>query len=111
MQYIILTVITVLNSLLIFSLFFNQKDSEKTTIPLFLKSSAELQKSYLDGLIYCDEKNFANRGPYIACMNAYIEQYAPQEVRAYKRIKQYCRIKENNECDIDNCITELIIKD
>lgn len=109
MWHKILTAITISNSLLIFSLFFNQRDSEKTTIPLFFKSSAELQKSYLDGLIYCNEKNFAHRGPYIACMNAYIEQYAPQEVRAYKRIKQYCRIKEDNEYDIDNCVTGVIV--
>ena len=110
MWHKILTVITVLNSLLIFSLFLNSGDSEKTTNPLFLTPSAELRKSYLDGLIYCDEKNFANRGPYIACMNAYIERNAPQEFKAYKRIKQYCRIKEDNECDIDNCITGVIIK-
>lgn len=109
MWHKILTVITILNSLLILSLFLGPRGSEKTTIPLFLKPSAELQKSYLDGLIYCDEKNFAHRGPYIACMNAYIERNAPQEVKAYKRIKQYCRIKDDNECDIDNCTADTIL--
>ena len=43
-------------------------------------------------------------------MNTQIEILPPNEIQPYKRIKQFCRIKENNECDVDNCIADIIIK-
>ena len=92
------------------TLYPNTDNKSVITIPSFLSPSEDLQKVYLDGLTYCGEQNFVGRGPYISCINIYIEQNAPQEVKTYKRIKQYCRIKEDNECDIDNCITRGIVK-
>lgn len=79
------------------------------TIPHFLQATETLQKAYLDGMVYCGEQNYSARGQYIACMNNEIETYAPTELKSYKRIKQFCKIKENNECDIENCITGIII--
>lgn len=99
----------IINTIITCILYLNTDNEPVKTIPSFLSPSEELQKVYLDGLIYCGEQNFAHRGPHISCMNAHIEQYAPKEVKTYKRIKQYCRIKEDNECDIDNCITAIIL--
>ena len=80
-----------------------------SSTPLFLQASEDLQKAYLDAIVFCGELNYAHRGEDIYCMNKQIESNAPAEMKAYKRIKQFCRIKENNECDIDNCIKRLII--
>jgi len=100
----------IINTIITCILYLNTDNEPVKTIPSFLSPSEELQKAYLDGVMYCGEQNFANRGPYISCINIYIEQNAPQEVKTYKCIKQYCRIKEDNECDIDNCITRGIVK-
>ena len=99
----------IINTIITCILYLNTDNEPVKTIPSFLSPSEELQKEYLDGLTYCGEQNSAGRGPYISCMNTYIEKNAPQEVKTYKRIKQYCRIKEDNECDIDNCITAIIL--
>ncbi len=77
--------------------------------PHFVYTSEDLQKAYLDAIVYCGELNYAHRGEDIYCINKQIESKAPAEMKAYKRIKQFCRIKENNECDIENCITGIII--
>ena len=109
MQIYILMISTVLINFMITYILYMHKDKKSIkTVPSFLSPTEDLQKVYLDGLTYCGEQNFANRGPYISCINIYIEQNAPQEVKTYKRIKQYCRIKEDNECDIDNCITKVL---
>lgn len=105
----ILIISTVIINIIITCILYLNTDNEpEKTVPSFLSPSEELQKVYLDGLIYCGEQNFVGRGPYISCINIYIEQNAPQEVKTYKRIKQYCRIKEDNECDIDNCIIKVL---
>ena len=106
----ILIISTVIINIIITCILYLNTDNESVkTVPSFLSPSEELQKVYLDGLTYCGEQNFVGRGPYISCMNTYIEKNASQESKAYKRIKLYCRIKEDNECNIDNCINEVVL--
>ena len=99
-----------INLIITISLFFKlDKVGVEYSNPHFLQASEDLQKAYLDALVYCGEQNYSHRGEDIYCMNKQIESDAPAEIKTYKRIKQFCRIKENNECDVDNCITNTII--
>ena len=110
MKYRCLLVIVIINLALTLYLIIKPINDDKDSLnPHFLQASEELQKVYLDGMVYCGEQNYSARGQYIACMNNQIETNAPTELKSYKRIKQFCRNKENNECDIDYCITDKII--
>lgn len=105
-----LLIIIFINFALTLFLIIKPINNDKTPfIPHFLRSSEDLQKAYLDGMIYCEEQDYSTKGQYIACMNNEIETNAQTNLKSYKRIKQFCRIQENNECDIDNCITEVIL--
>lgn len=105
-----LFVIVIINLVLTLYLIINPVNIDTTpSTPHFLQASEDLQKAYLDAIVYCGELNYAHRGEDIYCINKQIESKAPAEMKAYKRIKQFCRIKENNECDIENCITGIII--
>ena len=77
--------------------------------PEFLKPKETLQQAYLDGIIYCRERDFANSGAFTSCMNEYIEQNAQNDIQRYKRIKLFCELIKDNECDIDNCVTGVIV--
>lgn len=108
--FVFLLVIVFINLLLTLFLIKESVNSDNNiSTPHFLQASEELQKAYLDALVYCGEQNYSHRGEDIYCMNKQIESDAPAEIKTYKRIKQFCRIKENNECDVDNCITNTII--
>ena len=110
MKYKCLLVLVFINLTLTLYLIIKPINDDKDSLTShFLQASEELQKVYLDVMVYCGEQNYSARGQYITCMNNEMETYAPTELKSYKRIKQFCRIKEKNECDIENCITDAIL--
>ena len=73
------------------------------------KVSRTLKEQYIKAVNYCENNKFANRGPYIDCMNEYIEHNAPNEYQKYQQIKEFCNEKVSSICDLDNCVNEIIL--
>ena len=93
-----IALLLLINLIMTIVLFFKlDKVGVEYSNPHFLQASEDLQKAYFDAIVFCGELNYAHRGEDIYCMNKQIESNAPAEMKAYKRIKQLCRIKENNE--------------
>ena len=105
----ILKILTIIVSLLVVETIITFINDLSINRQANFKVTRALKEQYTNAVNYCGNNKFANRGPYIDCMNEYIEHNAPKEYQKYQKIKEFCNEKEISICNIDNCVNEIIL--
>ena len=69
---------------------------------------AKLKPIYTNTTKYCTSQNFANRGPYTACMEEQIKNFSKESYEFFMTTQNFCESLTNNLADKWMCVDEVM---